>query len=184
MRSRVLVQAVATIVVLVFAAGIWLTGGRVDIGWLRFFWAAVLLATGLLWLWERFLWKIPLIQRIGAVPRDVIGTWRGLLESFSEDPTTGKRVPAKPAYLVVRQTASTVSVILLTDESKSVSSLGVVSQGEGVASLDYIYLNRPGSKVEGRSRMHHGSASLDVTGLPATRLRGRLWESKGPITCL
>jgi hypothetical protein len=34
-------------------------------------------------------------------------------------------------------------------------------------------LNRPDSRVEHRSRMHHGSASLDVTGCPATRLRGR-----------
>lgn len=51
-------------------------------------------------------------------------------------------------------------------------------------SLDYIYLNRPDSKVEHRSRMHHGSASLDITGLPATRLKGRYWtdrDTKGEL---
>ena len=184
MRNRLLVQAVATVVVLVFAAGIWLTGGRVDVGWLRFFAAAVLVATGLLWVWERYLWRIPLIQRLGVVPRNLTGTWKGLLESFWEDPASGERVPAKLVYLVVRQTASTVSVILLTDESRSVSSLGVVSRGAGVASLDYLYLNRPESKVESRSRMHHGSASLDITGRPATRLRGRYWtdrDTKGEL---
>jgi hypothetical protein len=179
-----LVQVVATVVVLVFAAGIWLTGGRVDVGWLRFFAAAVFVATGLLWAWERYLWRIALIQRLGVVPRNLTGTWKGFLESFWEDPASSARVPAKLAYLVVRQTASTVSVILLTDESRSVSSLGVVSRGEGIASLDYLYLNRPDSKVESRSRMHHGSASLDITGRPATRLRGRYWtdrDTKGEL---
>jgi hypothetical protein len=32
--------------------------------------------------------------------------------------------------------------------------------------------------------MHHGSTSLDITGLPATRLRGRYWtdrESQGEL---
>jgi hypothetical protein len=133
---------------------------------------------------ERYLWRIPLIQRLGVVPRNLTGTWKGLLESFWEDPASGERVPAKLVYLVVRQTASTVSVILLTDESRSVSSLGVVSRGAGVASLDYLYLNRPESKVESRSRMHHGSASLDITGRPATRLRGRYWtdrDTKGEL---
>lgn len=55
---------------------------------------------------------------------------------------------------------------------------------DGVSSLDYMYLNRPDSSVEHRSRMHHGSASLDITGSPATRLRGRYWtdrDSKGEL---
>ena len=41
-----------------------------------------------------------------------------------------------------------------------------------------MYLNRPDSSVEHRSRMHHGSASLDITGAPATRLRGRYWTDR------
>ncbi len=68
--------------------------------------------------------------------------------------------------------------------SKSASSLGVVSCGDGVASLVYMYLNRPDNKFEHRSRMHHGSTSLDISGLPPTRLRGRYWtdrDSRGEL---
>jgi hypothetical protein len=164
--------------VLVFAIGIWLADDRLDPGWLRFYSLAVLLATVGVWLWESALWKLPVVQRSGKVPRNVGGTWKGTLDSFWIDPNTGQRPGPKPAYLVVRQTATAVSVILLTDESKSVPSQGVVSSGPGVASLDYMYLNRPDPSVENRSRMHHGSASLDITGLPPTRLRGRYWTDR------
>jgi hypothetical protein len=172
------VRVVATVVVVVFGLGIWLTGGKPDLGWLRFFSAAVLAATAFLWLWETVAWKLPIAQQFDSVPRDVSGTWKGLLESFWTDPATGQRIAPKTVYLVVRQTASTVKVILLTDESKSVSSLGIVSGTDGVASLDYMYLNRPDAKVEHRSRMHHGSTSLDIAGRPATRLRGRYWTDR------
>lgn len=178
MKQRILVQVVASVVVVVFWIGIWSTGGHVHLGWLRFFSAAVLAATALLWLWETVLWKSSVSQRINGVPRDLNGTWKGTLDSFWEDPATNKRTPTKSAYLVIRQTASTVRAILLTCESKSVSSLGLVSRGDGIASLDYMYLNRPDAQVEHRSRMHHGSTSLEIIGRPATRLTGRYWTDR------
>jgi hypothetical protein len=183
-KHRVVVQVSAAVVVLVFAVGIWASGDKVDVGWLRFFSAAVLVAVAVLALWDHIIWKLPLAQRIRGVPRSIGGTWNGTLTSFWTDPATGQRPPPKPAYLVVRQTASTVSAILLTDESKSVSSLGLVSTGDGVSSLDYMYLSKPDARVEHRSRMHHGSTSLEIVGRPATRLRGRYWtdrDTKGEL---
>jgi hypothetical protein len=184
MKHRLAVQVVAAVVVVVFALGIWASGDKVDVTWLRFFSAAVLAAVAILGFWDRVLWKIPLVQRVRSVPRSVGGTWQGTLTSFWTDPETGQTPAPKPAYLVVRQTASAVSVVLLTDESRSWSSYGVVSTVDGAVSLDYIYLHRPDSRVEHRSRMHHGSASFDIIGRPATRLRGRYWtdrDSKGEL---
>jgi hypothetical protein len=184
MKQRNIVQVIAAVVVIVFAVGIWSSGDKVDLGWLRYYSTAVFVATALLLLWERWLWKLPLVQRLPGVPRNVAGTWKGTLTSFWIDPSTDKTPAPKPAYLVVRQTATAVSVILLTDESKSSSSLGRVSGSDGLLSLDYLYLNRPDSRVEHRSRMHHGSTSLDITGRPAKRLKGRYWtdrDSKGEL---
>ena len=87
-------------------------------------------------------------------------------------------MPSKDAYLVVRQTAATVTVTMFTDESTSRSSLGKVSSLDGQAQLDYLYLNRPDPRFEYRSRIHHGSASLAVTGRHASRLRGRYWTDR------
>ena len=184
MKYRLIAQVVALVVVAVFAVGIWSTGGDVEIEWLRFFSGAVLLAILALNLWERFLWRIPLIQKIAGVPRDLRGTWKGKLTSFWTDPATGESPAPKIVYLVIRQTATTVSAVLHTDELRSHSTLGRVHSQNGLVSLDYVYLGRPDSRVEHRSRMHHGSASLDVSGLPATRLSGRYWtdrDSRGEL---
>jgi hypothetical protein len=178
MKQRPAVQVVAAVVVAVFALGIWASGDRVNVGWLKFFSAAVLAAVAVLALWDRWLWKLGWIQRIPHVPRNLNGTWQGKLASLWIDPGTGEQLPEKAAYLVVRQTASTVSVTLLTDESRSKSSLALVSALDGAASLDYMYLNQPDTQVEHRSRMHHGSTSLLVTGCPATRLKGRYWTDR------
>lgn len=184
MRKRLFVQVIAAIVVGVFAVGIWSTGDEFELGWLRFFSVAVLACIAAIALWEHVLWRIRLVQRFPQVTRDISGTWKGSLESFWVDPETGRCPPAKTVFLVVRQTAESITVVLLTEESRSVSSLATITDDRTTASLDYIYLNRPDSRVEHRSRMHHGSASLDVVGRPATRLRGRYWtdrDSRGEL---
>jgi hypothetical protein len=55
---------------------------------------------------------------------------------------------------------------------------------DGAVELTYLYLNRPDANVEHRSRMHHGSTALDISGSPAKRLKGRYWtdrDSKGEL---
>ena len=176
--NKVKVQIVAAVVVAVFAVGIIVSGGKVNVQWLRFYSLAVFIAIILLTAWDRFLWHVGPVQRINAVPRDIRGTWRGTLTSNWTAPGSHEPVAPKIAYLVVRQTSTTVAIILLTDESRSASSLARVFVSDNLATLDYMYLNRPEARVEPRSRMHHGSTSLDISGRPATRLKGRYWTDR------
>lgn len=178
MTNRARVQLIAAIVVAVFAGGIWLTGGQLHSQWLRFYGAAIFVATVALSLWEAFIWRLPPVQRIQAVPRNVRGTWRGTLTSIWNDPEMSTPPPPKTAYLVIRQRASSVAVTLLTDESRSSSFMGQVDTVDGSTILSYSYRNRPSPLVEHRSRIHHGSALLDVSGRPATRLVGRYWTDR------
>lgn len=173
-----IVQIVAVIVVAVFAAGIWFSGGTPDPRWLRFFSAAVFVAINVLTIWDRWFWRQPFVQKFPQVPRDLHGTWKGTLETFWSDPNTGSPPPVKIAYLVIRQSASTVSAVILTNESQSKSSLAKISDDGVTASLDYMYLNRSDSRLEHRSRMHYGFTVLDITGRPATRLRGSYWTNR------
>jgi hypothetical protein len=53
-----------------------------------------------------------------------------------------------------------------------------LAEDEFGTTLIYIYLNRPQVRVEHRSRMHNGSAFLEVSGRPANRLRGRYWTDR------
>ncbi len=178
MKRRILVHVVAFVVVGVFALGIWSTEGSFQPSWLRFYSAAVLTALLVVALWDYVLWRVPWAQRVPLVPRDLRGTWRGTLSSMWKDPTTLESPPPKTVYLVIRQTAFRTSVLLLTDESRSTSSMAQVSNDGTTVSLDYMYLSFPDSRLEERSRIHHGSTSFVVAGLPATRLRGRYWTNR------
>ena len=72
-----------------------------------------------------------------------------------------------------------------TDESTSLSGVGDVNEVSGNWSLDYMYLNSPQLSVEHRSRIHHGSCSLALSGSPVERMKGRYWtdrDSKGELS--
>lgn len=177
MTRRLAIQLLVAVVAGVFVLGIYLSGDTVEAEWLRFFSPAVLVVT-LIWsAWDNWIWRWPWAQAIKGVPRNVRGTWRGSLTSLWTD-KSGQRVPTKDVYIVVRQTFATVSVALFTDESASRSSLGRVSSLDSQAQLDYIYLNKPDPQFEPRSRIHHGSTSLNVIGKPPSRLRGRYWTDR------
>ena len=92
---RPFTQIVAAVVALVFAAGLWLSGSAVDVTWLRYYSIAVLAATLILTAWDRWLWRLPLLQHLDLVPPKVFGTWRGTLKSAWVDPATGATTSPK-----------------------------------------------------------------------------------------
>lgn len=178
MTPKARTQVVAAFVVVVFAVGIWWTGGGAHLQWLRFYSAAVLVASAALGAWDRYFWHVRLAQELGSVPRDLRGTWKGTLTIHWVDPATGASPAPKPAYLVVRQSSSTVSITMFTDESRSRSSLGNVSTHDELPSLDYMYFNRPRNAIEARSRRHSGSTALYIIGNPVTRMTGHYWTDR------
>jgi hypothetical protein len=177
-RQETIIQVAAAAVVLVFAVGIISSGDQVKSSWLGYYSYAVTAATVALALWNNWMWRWKWVQKLPRVTRSIRGTWRGTLTSGWNDPSTGLSPPPKPVFLVVRQSASSISAVLLTDESSSRSTLASLAEDEIGAALSYIYLNRPKIGVEHRSRMHNGSAFLEVSGRPASRLYGRYWTDR------
>ena len=184
MNRTITIRVVTATVVLLFTAATWTQSGQLTLSWLKLFSVAVSSATVILITWDLWLWRIPIVQLIPGVPRNIRGTWQGKLETFWTDPISGNQPPTKVVYLVVRQTATLVTTRMLTNESRSSSSLAAITASDGSSELAYVYLNRPNASVEHRSRMHHGSTVLDITGSPATRLHGRYWtdrDTKGEL---
>ena len=178
MMSKWQVQFVAGVVVLVFAIGITFDGGKLESDWLQFYSYAVGTAVVLLWLWDKWVWHWKVVQRWDVVPRDIRGTWQGTLTSRWIDPETNQTPPAKPAFLVVRQSASDATIALITNESTSKSTLARLRRDAGTSDLDYLHDNRPDNAIEVRSRRHSGSTSLKVIGNPATKLKGYYWTDR------
>ncbi|MEU3649278.1 hypothetical protein AB0E59_38300 [Lentzea sp. NPDC034063] len=184
MKSNFAIRAIAVIVATVFVSGAWIQGGKLELGWLKFFSIAVLAVTVSVTVWDIWLWRLPLAQLIPGVPRCLRGTWQGVLVSFWINPETGEKLDPKNVYLVIRQTSSKISVTLLTNESRSTSSLADVTTVDDMSQLTYLYLNRPDPRFEVRSKIHHGSTVLMVSGRPAKRLKGHYWtdrDTKGEL---
>lgn len=132
--------------------------------------------------YERWLWRWSPFHRVGLLATPVvIGTWRGDLESLWVNPKTGQRPPIKTVYLAIGQTATTVSVRLLSNESESVQMSGVVTKGDsGYAVISYNYRNTPDLKFreDNPSPIHHGGAVLKIINDPVTSLDGWYWTDR------
>jgi hypothetical protein len=176
--SKPLVQVVTVIVVGVFAVGILASGGTAEAEWLKFYSVAVLLVMVVLGVWDRWLWKFCISQKIPSTPINLNGTWQGELISAWVDPETDAQIVPIPTYVVIRQTASRVKVTMLTRESRSSSTIALITQHEDRTALEYMYLNEPRSSVNHKSSIHYGSAALSVYGRPAKKLEGRYWADR------
>ena len=127
------------------------------------------------WIWR---WKI--FQRWLIKIPDLQGTWRGELKSDWIDPATGKNVTPIPIVLVVRQTFSSISCMLMTEESISYSTtanINYISGGEDLY-LTYNYTNRPKMTIRDRSAIHDGAAILKIIKTPFFSLEGEYWTSR------
>lgn len=185
MPSGTTVRILVAIVAAVFLIGSWLQTGSPTTSLLSLFSTAVFTVTITLGLWDKWIWKTKIAQKLPSVPIDISGTWESTLESLWVNPKTGKSPEPKTVYVVVRQTSSRISVSLITDESLSRSSLARLTVEDGTWTLHYIYTNQSHLELRKQSPIHHGSAVFTVTGQPAKRLNGGYWtdrDSKGRLT--
>lgn len=84
------------------------------------------------------------------------------------------------AYLVIRQTFSTVDARLHTAESLSVSlSANIVADGECIHTLAVVYQNTPRALLREHSPIGHGGMLLYVRGIPVHQLDGEYWTDRG-----
>jgi len=146
--------------------------------WLAPIGPAVTASAALLWIFDRFVWRWPLICTL--VNRPVIrGTWHGELLSDARDPDTGDQVPVdQDVYLVVRQRFWAVSARLLTKDSTSVSlAASFVADSDGVKQLLYLYRASPRAGLKSRSNMHLGAVILD-TPRDGKSLEGRYFTDR------
>lgn len=137
-----------------------------------------LVAVGLFALYDNLLWyRIPLLK-IGKVP-DVRGTWRGTLTSYRRDANDKKISDERNVVVVIRQTYTSVSVTLLSPESKSYSGGAVIQarQSEDFV-LQYQYQNEPHMSVRDRSPIHSGGGTISIPGLRPAMIEGEYWTAR------
>lgn len=128
---------------------------------------------------NRWVWHFTLIRKFHGRPV-LRGTWHGELASQWVNPQTGRGISPDPdVFLAVRQKFWSVSVRLITKESKSQSlTASLRDTGDGVFELAYVYSNTPRASVRDRSEVHYGAVVLDAPVDRAAGLEGHYFTDR------
>lgn len=137
---------------------------------------------GLLLSYDKYWWRMRPLFKLAQRPY-IAGTWRGRLVSNRRDENDRPISTEHEVALVIRQDFTTVSVTLLTAESKSVSTIAeIVKVQDNDYQLNYMYSNTPRQTVRHRSPKHDGASCVVVGGASPTTIEGEYWterESRG-----
>ena len=118
---------------------------------------------------------------------DLNGTWRVSLQSSYKAPGSEEPVAAVDGLAVIRQTFSSMSIRLMTEQAESflvASSFDI--QTDGTTFVYGAYQSDPSIHLRsGISEIHYGSFRYKVIGRPPTQLSGHYWTDRntnGSIT--
>jgi hypothetical protein len=157
-------------------------------------WAVIALASGetLKWSWARWLgivsatvvfgvlvfdrwaWRWPVIKKLTRRPV-LHGTWKTELGTSYE----GRKNETIEAYLVARQTYSTICVDMLFDRSNSTSMNGDLVMENGRCVLYYVFRSDKQTLERDENPPARGAAQLTVSRRPLLRLEGDYWMEHG-----
>jgi hypothetical protein len=165
------------------AVGVWAVtllafGQEIQLGLYKPIATATTLLGIFLMVFDLWLWKWKYIQD-WLVKKPVIeGTWQGVLKS-NWKPSDGSTLAPIEAYVVIRQTFSTLSIRLLTAESSSaLVGSEIVCAPDGMHCASGVYRNEPRIEVRPRSPIHYGAIWLEIVTSPTKMLRGHYWTDR------
>lgn len=135
--------------------------------------------TSVWWLFNKYLWKYRPGSWFVRQP-DLNGTWHVELQSSYQNPKTGKGVEPVAGYVAIRQTFSSLSIRLMTEQSES--SLVASSFDIHADQTTYIYgayQSDPSILLRSKvSEIHYGSFRYKVVGQPPIELNGHYWTDR------
>lgn len=132
------------------------------------------------WKWKIFKGWLVLVPNLN-------GCWTGEIVSNWVNPETNEKLPPIGATLTIKQSLFKTSCVLETKESSSHSKVSgfIIEPDNQVCQLVYTYLNDPSMAIQDRSRIHHGTAMLNIKEKNSTIiLSGSYWtgrESSGQM---
>jgi len=183
MITRLHISSFIGLTIFVWLIVLWFQGQPVlSLKFLAPFGIVVSVISLIVLLFNNYIWAWKIFNGWYVKRPDIRGTWLVELQSNWIDPETNEGIPTIKAFIVVRQTLTSLSFRLMTKESKSKSiAYNIEIQEEDTLfKLVGIYRNEPNINLQGiRSEIHHGSFSLDIHGNPVEELEGFYWTDRG-----
>lgn len=179
MASEKYIKAIVYVAVLAWTIVLYINHQAIHSAWLQPLSTVITVVLYAVMAFDLWLWKLPVLHG-WFVKRPVIdGVWKVLINSNWHDPATGAGIPPVEAYMVVRQTFSTLSMRLLTAESSSeLVGAEIVCSVDGFHCVSGVYRNEPRFQVRDRSAIHYGGVWLKIIEEPAKEILGHYWTDR------
>ncbi len=185
MISRIHLSALLLIAALVWGALLVVDGVSVSLTWFRPLTAVTGVLVLFLAIFDRWAWRLPVLYPWFVSTPDIQGTWKGEIISTWTDPNTGSRIPPLRAFMVIRQTFSSIRMQLISTDSSSELLGGALHRDiDGNHKIMGTYRNTPRLLRRDVSPIHYGSIMMDVIGSPPYKLAGDYWtdrDTKGEL---
>ena len=136
------------------------------------------------YVFDRFLWRLPILHDWFVKRPDLRGTWRVELQSSYINPKTGERVPTIVCYMGVEQTLSQIQMHLMTSESESwfIADHIRPSPSSNGYQVIGVYTNEPKIHLrdERISEIHKGALIIDTHGssVRPNTLKAQYWTDR------
>ena len=183
MLTRLHISSFIGLTIVVWLIALWLQGMPVlSADFIKPFGTVVGAITIFVTVFHKYLWSWKVFRGWYVKRPDLRGTWKVELKSSWVDSETGKVIDPVYGYAVIRQSLTSLSCRLMTQESKSVLVAHSIDpqEEEDLYKLVGVYRNEPEIELQGvRSEIHHGAISLDIHGNPVYELRGHYWTDRG-----
>lgn len=182
MLSRLHIASFIGLTILVWLIALWIQGQPVlSLDFLRPFSFVVGTIAAIVGVFTRWAWAWSVFRGWYVKRPDLRGTWKVELQSNWVDPKTGEGIAPITAYVAIRQTLTSLSLRLMTPESRSrLIAHSIEFEDDGIFRIAGIYRNEPRVELQGdRSEIHHGSLLLEVYGEPPESLEGHYWTDRG-----
>jgi len=179
MMKGVHLNAVLAVALVAYGVALFVAGVAVEIDWLRPFGIVGTVVGVVLGAFDRWLWKVRWLHPWFVETPNIGGTWKGQLTS-SADGQIGETF--RECYLVVRQRFSTVSAVLLTEESESKElAASVYRDSADGQTLAVTYENVPKRRYRDASPSNRGGMILHIRGDPPKQLDGEYFTSRRTV---
>ena len=174
MISRIHVTGLVWLGCVVWAVLLTLGGTKIGPDWFTPVSKVVAVVLAVIAVGDRHLWRFrPLNPWIFNMPV-IDGTWKTEIRPTDQSPPR-----VIEAYVVIRQTFSTLRVRLFTVESESESlSANVRHCDDGTFSAAWVYHATPRMAKRDGSPLHHGGVLLRIQGEPVHSLSGEYWTDR------
>src|SRR5690348_6363139 len=124
------------------------------------FGSVVSIVYGTVVLFARYAWPCAIFRGWLVNRPDLRGSWKAVLHSDWVDPKTHQRIAPIEAYMIVRQTLTSLSMRLFTEKSRSLTvAHAIESEPDGLFCLSAVYRNSPQIEYQASQNEDQGGSS-------------------------